>query len=256
MFGDVCDLGAIQIAAFKIHASVGASGVLAQNAIKQNQGFQNILPGGLADIAQASHTYAGPIGAADVGGHLRSAGRDLFQQDQLQRWNQRPQLDHLQHRVLLKSLHISDQRALAEIVAAGRQKSRSQRHHPRSHGAIGSADVGKLAHQLEAFLRTPEVSMQQAKVVVQPAKIVSDRGLGGGPVKIPQDRPDRATQDAVALGEMAGRVRARQPYQSPAQVRGSQTEGLRVGPSLFGWLRQPLCLGIQHLDMGIWRHGL
>ena len=36
----------------------------------------------------------------------------------------------------------------------------------------------QLVNQLEAVFRTPEVGMDQAQVVVQPAKIVADEGLG------------------------------------------------------------------------------
>ena len=125
-----------------------------------------------------------PVGTGRVLRHFRSAGCNLFQQDQLQRWNQRPQLHHPQSRVLLKSLHVRDQGVLAEIVAAGGEISRGQGHHAGSYGAVRRANVRKLADQLEAFLRSPELGMQKAKVVIQPAKVVSHRILGRRPVQM------------------------------------------------------------------------
>ena len=80
---DVRDLSAVEIAALKIHASVGAGGILAQNAIEKDHRLENVLPGSLADIAQASYTNAGSVGTRRVARYFRSAGRDLFQQNQL-----------------------------------------------------------------------------------------------------------------------------------------------------------------------------
>ena len=96
---EVRDLRAVKIAALKIHASVGSGGVLAQNAIEQDHRLENSLPGNVADIAKASYTNARPVGTGWVLRHFRSAGGDLFQQDQLQRWNQCPQFHHLSRRV-------------------------------------------------------------------------------------------------------------------------------------------------------------
>ena len=115
--------------------------------------------------------------------------------------------------------------------------------------------MGQFANQFEAVFRTPEVGMDQAQVVVQPAKIVAHDGRGHGTLKSPQHGPDGPAERAVALGEKTRRVRARQPYQPPPQVCRRGAQGLQVGAGFFGGLRQALGFRVQHLDMGVRRHG-
>ena len=96
--------------------------------------------------------------------------------------------------------------------------------------------------------------MQKAKVVIQPAKVVSHRILGRRPVKMSQNGPDGAAEGAIPFGEKLGRARAGQPNQSAPQVGGRQAQRLQVRPGFFGGLRLTLGFGVQHFDMCIWRH--
>ena len=91
-----------------------------------------------------------------------------------------------QRRALLKRLHICIQRFLAELVAAGRQKSCREGEHPRSYAAVRGADMRKLSDKFEPFLKASQVGMQKTEIVVQPAIVIADSLLRQWAPKISQ----------------------------------------------------------------------
>ena len=79
-----------QLTALKIHSRVCGRRILAQNAIESNQWLQEIFPASLANVSKAANTDPDSIGALEIGCHFGSTSGNLFQQNQLQRRNQRP----------------------------------------------------------------------------------------------------------------------------------------------------------------------
>jgi len=141
--------------------------------VDRHERLEDILPGRLRKIPQTAYANAHTVRIIiEISEKPLPTCGNLFQKNELERGDERPQFTYLQRRALLKYFHEQSEFLFTELVGSPFEKSLSQRQHSGDGYAIPDTHVRNLAFGFERFDHILEFHIQKAPIIVKPPEVV------------------------------------------------------------------------------------